>query len=209
MDTSPIEFPGRRRRLRGRALAAGVGALAALAALAGCGTNAEIREWSVDPIPTGPATAPDPTEVPSRDEALERAGAEALERKRTARAVEQEFIALLETDRTAAKRRAARRVRDAYLSLARATDDYRAQLRAVLGPAASQNLLEPFKKQARGLRLVAKGLDDYREGLRTGSSALARQGLRKMTRGEALMRRAESDLAGVTGPAGGTPGRAF
>lgn len=180
-----------------------------LAALGGCGNGEQTTGPDADTVPTMPTPSPAPAAEPPAGEALERAGAEALEQKRRVRVIEQEFIALLQTDRAAAKRIAAGRVRDAYLALANATDDYRAQLRATLGPAAARELLEPFKKQARGLRLTAKGLDEYGEAVRTGSSRLARQGLRKMTRGETLMRRAQADLAAVTEPTIPMPDRAF
>jgi hypothetical protein len=164
------------------------------------------RSWDIaEPEPPAPDdSGPRPT-----DTALGRAEAAALVQQERARALELEFIALLGTDRDRAKRRAARRVRHAYLLLATATDEYRAALRNALGARARAELLDPFKKQTRGLRLATQGLDDYRRALRADDRKLAREGLRRMDRGERLMRRAEADLAEATGGIVKPPARTF
>ena len=113
--------------------------------------------------------------------------------------LEQQFVTLLHAGEKKPLRKKAAQVRDAYLELAEVTDDYRSALRKRLGKEASRGLLAPYKKQTRGLRLAARGLDEYRKALKLGDLELAKVGLEKMTRGEALMKTAGEDLALATG----------
>ena len=113
--------------------------------------------------------------------------------------LEQQFVALLHADDKKPLRRKAAQVRDAYVALAEATDDYRAALRKSLGKKAKTELLAPYKKQTRGLRVAARGIDTYRKALKSGDEALAKNGLKQMARGEALMKRAGVERAAATG----------
>ena len=64
----------------------------------------------------------------------------------------------------------------------------------MLGDAATAGVLAPYRKQTKGLRRAADGVDDYRASLKNGEGSLAKRGLRKMAQGEALMKQARDDL---------------
>jgi len=106
---------------------------------------------------------------------------------------------LLDADDQKKLQRKALEVRDAYLALASATDTYRTTLRSALGSAASSDLLAPYKKQAKGLRQAAEGVSDYRRALKSADAELARRGLAKMARAEALMKQAGAELDAAAG----------
>lgn len=117
-------------------------------------------------------------------------------------ALDREFIALVRAGDSDALEQVAVDVRQAYLTMADATDEYRAALRESLGEQATPELLAPYRKQARGLRIAAKGVEQYRTALVSGETGLAKSALRKMARGEALMKQAGAELDAATGQTG-------
>ena len=170
------------------------------------GTSSPRPEPSSDAGTNAPAAAP---QAPgngsaSASDALEQAERVAIAAQQRMIELDREFIALVKAGESAQLRRKAVEVNEAYLNMASATDDYRAALRAALGEQATPKLLSPYKKQARGLRVAAQGVDDYRSALETGDKALAKRGLRKMARGEALMKAAGVQLDAATGGASGS-----
>lgn len=145
------------------------------------------------------AAAPEPGAPTADRAALRQAEQRALATQKRMVALERQFIELLEDGKKVALRRKALEVRAAYLDLADATDEYRTLLRRSLGEAAGAALFAPYKKQARGLRIAARGIGEYRKALKTGSTELAERSLRKMARGEALMKQAGDELDAAIG----------
>ena len=135
--------------------------------------------------------------------ALAQAERAALAKQRKMVRLERQFIALLEARERKEKalRRKAVQVRDAYRALAKATDRYRRELAASLDEEATALLMAPYRKQAKGLRLAARGVEEFRRSLKSDDKALARRGLKKIARGEALMQQAGEalDLASGNG----------
>ena len=117
-----------------------------------------------------------------------------VEQKRMVR-LERQFISLLDKkEKKRALRRKALQLRTSYRALAEATDRYRVELAASLGSSATLSMLAPYRTQAKGLRLAARGVDEFRRSLKNNSKALARRGLKKIARGEALLEQAGEAL---------------